>query len=270
MKRAIVSGLALALLLITAPFSQSANAADLIPYKAPPIPICVWCGWYVGAQLGGMWTRDRSTETTAFVPPATGNATTYGSGFVGGAHAGYNWQVGRFVFGPEVDFEGTSLRKTSNCLIQDFGAGNPAPGSCFPPAYSFSTNMPWQGSIRGRLGYTWANTLIYATGGFAYAEIQTNYTTTAGYVPTGAQGFTQTRGGATVGGGVEWKLTSNWIGRLEYRYTDFGSFANALTTGGGFWNGYTEHHRIQENTFEVGLSYLFGGQTAYVAPILTK
>jgi len=270
MKHISLSVIGASALLIVAPLI--ASAADM-PVKAPPPPpepSCMWCGWYVGAQVGATWLRDTETETIAFVPPLTGNATTNTNGFVGGGHAGYSWQVGRVVFGPEVDFEGTSLNKTSTCLVQDFNAGNVAPGTCFAPSYSFSTSLPWQGSVRGRIGYTWANMLFYATGGFAYAQINTNYTTIASYPPIGAQSFSQTQGGGTVGAGLEYMFNGHWIGRLEYRYTDFGTVSNSSTTAGGFWNGYTDHHRVTENTFEVGLNYLFHGPGVAAAPIVTK
>lgn len=246
-------------LLIAVPLGV-AGAADM-PVKAPPLLVapCMWCGWYVGGQVGGLWDRDQLTETSSFVPPTTGNSTTYPSGIVGGAHLGYNWQFDRFVLGPEIDIEGTSLNNTNSCLVQDFGAGNAAPGTCFGPSYSFSTSVPWQASVRGRVGYTWGNKLLYVTGGIEFADVKTNYTTISGYITTGSQSFEQTRAGGTVGAGFEYKYAEHWIGRLEYRYTDLGNVANAITSGGGFWNGYTDTHQIQENQFEVGLSYLFTG-----------
>jgi outer membrane immunogenic protein len=240
---------------------RTAGAADM-PVKAPPPPPALlpsWTGFYIGGEIGGSWLRDRDTETTAFVPPLPGNATNVFNGLVGGGYAGYNWQVGRVVVGPEFDFEATSLSSTNTCLVQDFNAGNVAPGTCFAPAYAYSTSLPWRGSIRGRVGYTWTDVLFYVTGGFAFAQINTNYATMAGYVSPGAQSFSQTAGGGTVGAGLEYKLDGHWIGRMEYRYTDFGTVSNAITTGGGFWNGYTDRHRFTENTLRVGVSYLFQG-----------
>ena len=168
--------------------------------------------------------------------------------------------MGSWVFGPEIDFEGTSRNTSNSCLIEDAGVGNPAPGACFTATntYSFSTQLPWQASIRGRIGYAWNNNvLLYATGGVAFAEIKTNYTTISGVAPLGSQSFDQTRAGGTVGGGVEYAFNRNWIGRIEYRFTDFGTVSNTITSAGNFWNGYTDNHRLQENTARVGVSYLF-------------
>ena len=153
-------------------------------------------------------------------------------------------------------------------MVQDAGVGNVTPGACFPPSCSFNTQLPRQASIRGRLGYAWGNTLIYATGGVAFTEVNTTYSTIAGYAPLRSQSFSQTLAGGTVGAGLEYAFNGHWIGRLEYRYANFGTFSNAITSGGGFWNGYTERVRLDENTVRVGVSYLFNGPIAM--PILTK
>jgi len=36
----------------------------------------------------------------------------------------------------------------------------------------FLPELNYFGTVRGRLGFTWANTLVYATGGLAYAEVE--------------------------------------------------------------------------------------------------
>ncbi len=164
--------------------SGSAFAADLrmAPPPAPmaPLPVFTWTGFYLGGDVGGAWTTDKLTEsTTAIVPPRTGSATLDSSGVIGGAHIGYNWQVTNWVFGLEGDFDGTSLKKTGNCLVEDAGVGNLAPGTCFPQtsvgtSHAFSTQLPWQASIRGRIGYAFNNVLVYATGGVAFADIKTS------------------------------------------------------------------------------------------------
>ena len=84
--------------LLAAAFSlgivQAASAADM-PTKAPVLkaPIVApwnWAGFYAGAEIGAAWVHDALTETTAFVPPLTGNATSNNTAFVGGGYFGYN------------------------------------------------------------------------------------------------------------------------------------------------------------------------------------
>jgi outer membrane immunogenic protein len=213
--------------------------------------VLTWDGFYLGGQIGGGWATDKISESTAFVPPLTGSASLGETGTIGGAHAGYNWQFGSMVTGLEGDFEGTSQRKSSNCLIADAGAGNAAPGTCFPSAldFSFRTALPWQGSARVRLGYAFDNVLVYGTGGVAIADIATRYTQSfpGAAIGNGSQSFDQTAVGFTVGGGLEYAITPNWSARAEYRFSDFGKFSNPVTSAGLFWNGYSNRHSVEEN-----------------------
>jgi outer membrane immunogenic protein len=108
-----------------------------------------------------------------------------------------------------------------------------------------------QSSIRGRLGYLVEPRLIvYATGGAAFASIKEHDVLAA----TGA--FTDnsaTRTGWTLGAGLDYALTDRWIGRVEYRYANFGTFSyNAAVFG-----PVTESHKTTENAFRLGLAYKF-------------
>jgi outer membrane immunogenic protein len=58
----------------------------------------------------------------------------------------------------------------------------------------------------------------------------------------------------TVGAGLEYAFLNNLIGRVEYRYSDFGTFSYAPAVFAPF----VENHRITENQVLVGLSYKFG------------
>ena len=77
--------------------------------KAPPLPAAVapynWSGLYVGGHLGYLWGRTRVEEGGAVTER---NART--DGIIGGAMIGYNWQIGRAVFGLEGDFGWTNAR----------------------------------------------------------------------------------------------------------------------------------------------------------------
>ena len=204
------------------------------------------------------WTRDQLTESSPFTPPQTGSATENATSFIGGGHAGYNWQMGEFVFGPEADIEGTTLKTTDACLVQDAGVGNATPGACFTGTHDFSTQIFWQASVRGRVGYAWRSALIYATGGGAFADIETTYTQTVGST-TASESFRSIKTGYTVGGGVDYAIDAHWIARVEYRYTDFGTVSDTNTlASGAFWDGYTNDHAITEHAVRVGVSYLFG------------
>lgn len=219
-----------------------------------------WSGIYLGGQIGGTWINEKLTETTMLSPPLTGHSSLTEGAFLGGAYIGYNFQRGPWVLGVEGNMDGTTLTNSSNCLVEDSGASNTAPGSCFIGAYSSTTEMPWEAAVRGRLGWVWKESLLYVAGGVAWANIKSTYTTPSGSIytpPSGSQSFSNILTGGTIGAGVEYKPTKHWIGRAEYRYANYGSTSDSVTSGGAFWNGYTNINALYENMFHVGVSYLF-------------
>jgi len=209
--------------------------------QTPPVSSA---GPYLGLHLGAGSVSEKLTESTSFDPPQTGHASRDSTGFAGGAHAGFNWQFGSIVFGPEGDIEGIASSHASRCLVQDAGVGTAAPGTCFSSAangYRFSTTIDWQASLRARLGYAFGDALFYGTGGAAFTAIRTSYAQSLDAV-NGAQTFTHTRPGFTVGGGLEY----------------YGKFTDNTASAGPFWDGYSNHHRIRENTVRIGLTYALG------------
>jgi outer membrane immunogenic protein len=217
-------------LLATSALTVSAFAADM-PVKAPvyraaPVPMYNWTGFYVGGDVGGGWgDHDRNLVPNTF-------ANSYhSSGFIGGAHAGYNWQIDTFVLGIETDFNGTTIKG------DDGGAGGTLD----------QTKVKWLGSTRGRLGYAWDRFLVFATGGLAYAELEH-------FNDGGAsQTFSKTQTGWTVGGGLEYAIDNNWSVRAEYRYYDLGTYQNLAPS-----NGITAYEvKTKLNTVTAGFSYKF-------------
>lgn len=110
----------------------------------------------------------------------------------------------------------------------------------------FGTGSPFNnrglGSVTGRLGYTWGPAMLYAKGGYAWADTEL----TNGF--SGDMG----RDGYTVGGGMEYLFTQNWSGKIEYQYYDFGNGALTAPNGAPFGTG-----RNEEHTVKVGLNYRF-------------
>ena len=139
-----------------------------------------------------------------------------------------------------------------------------------PVSTTFNSNANVQGSIRGRVGYALDRVLLYATGGVAFAGVNTNLTTNSLLGLGGSfDSASNTRVGWTVGGGLEYAVTNNWSIRAEYRYSNFGqatvypvNFA-ALGDTGAFINRHFTENRVQ-----VGFSYKF--ETATPAPVVTK
>jgi outer membrane immunogenic protein len=86
---------------------------------------------------------------------------------------------------------------------------------------SFRQEITWFGTVRGRLGYAATGWMIYGTGGFAYAQLETDASATAGAL-TASLSARETRTGWTAGGGIEVALAPAWSVKVEYLYLDLG------------------------------------------------
>jgi outer membrane immunogenic protein len=187
----------------TASMISVAFAADLprSVYKAPAVvaPIFSWTGFYLGVNLGYGWGKGDGTIGVAGF--GSGPISGSSSGVLGGGQIGYNWQTGPVVFGVEADFQGSGAKGNVTAT---------APGW----AMVATNKEPWFGTIRGRLGYAFDRTMIYATGGGLYGNAELNGTTTA----SGAFSSSATYWTWTVGGGIEHMFLPNWSAKFEYLY----------------------------------------------------
>lgn len=229
----------------------SALAADLPSRRPPPVvpivPLFTWTGFYIGVDGG--YGSQQIRENGIFGGLAAYTLNFRASGPVGGGHAGFNWQVNQFVFGMEGDVLGTSMRVN-------------APFNVF-----LFNNSVWrsgvEGSIRGRVGVAFDRFMLYATGGVAFEtfRLRENFLFAPGFNDT----FTPSRAGLTVGGGVEYAFTNNWLARVEGRYSDFGTFNNASVLIPGLF--YRE--RLTEVKVTGGISYKFD-YAAPAAPVVAR
>ena len=256
----------------------TAFAADLPARRAPPVyvPPVVgysWTGFYVGGQVGYAFGRDNAQQISTVGGPSVLYQVGFPNGTMGGAHLGYNFStqslpvLGQFagafsgipfiggvggaggVVGIEGDVDGTDYR-----------------GSVQLGTFANQVKENITGSIRGRIGIAVDRALFFATGGVAFGQFTENY----GLSTTGAFGttdsLTTTRIGYTVGGGIEYALTTNFSLRGEYRYTDYGRFIdqnNQVLTG----LFVTQHHEYQ-NRVQVGFSYKFDSPVA--VPVVAR
>jgi outer membrane immunogenic protein len=232
---------------------SSAMAADLAPlYKAPPAPVCFWCGWYAGVNVGAAWAQDPAVQTSGgavsaaptFGPEAAVAATLAStslgsrqSGFIGGGQVGYNWQAASWVYGAETDIQGLTKDLTSTTATVTSGVPG-FPLEAFTSTTSVSKSLDYFGTLRARFGYLLTpGFLVYGTAGLAYGGVHAS--TAISQADTGIAGaFTaaygsaastsQTRAGWTAGGGVEMQLGPRWTAKAEYLYYDLGSVSYAL------------------------------------------
>ena len=241
---------------------SSAHAADL-PVKAPPMipaPAFSWTGCYVGAHLGGAWSRQDADSAVPIISnQAPGFVTLRDSGVIGGGQAGCNYQfASSFVVGIEGDGSATRLSDTEQLpnLLRD---GTPVGNG----GIAFSHETTWLASVRGRLGFVATpNVLLYVTGGAAWNN--TDYSASdvfnGGCPNCASTAFSSVRTGWVAGGGGEWApWNNNWLIRAEYLYYGF-SGTTATPPRPGFPTAPPTFTWHDDNVSEVrvGLSYKFG------------
>ena len=218
MKRLLLAGVALSV-------ATAASAADMQarPYsKAPPAAVVAaynWSGFYIGAMGGYGWDSGNS------------------SGGFGGGTIGYNWQLpaSQFVFGIEVDAAGASIKDS---LTADLGGGVLATEELKINSF---------GSVTGRAGFAMDAALIYAKGGYAWANRKDSVS-----VPgLGSISDSHTHTGYTLGGGIEYMFAPNWSAKGEYMFTSLGS-ENYNLLGDQQPSGNIDFH-----TIKVGVNYHF-------------
>src|SRR6266540_1644075 len=200
--------------IVAALASGSAFAADLgrPVVKAPvvaPVPYYNWSGFYIGGHIGGGWADPHYTNlvnTTAFGDLSPGNRFSHdASGILGGGQVGFNWQTGNIVFGLEASFSGADINGTFNNTV--FGAADDV----------FTTRIRSLFLGTGRIGVAWNNWLLYATGGYAGADVRARVSDTVGLFQ-GSGSDSQWLSGWTVGAGAEFGFTPNWSLALQYNY----------------------------------------------------
>ncbi len=263
-----ILGLAAASALAIA-FTGAAQATDLpMPYKARPIVapapmVYNWTGFYVGVNLGGSWVdTDDNNTFSATIPGggtflATPSTSASFSGIVGGAQIGYNWQMGHFVYGLEVDIDGSSA--SGNASVGCGIAGCTVTGT--PAVDAF-------GTIRGRLGYAQDNWLFYGTGGFAWQHITNTVTDTTAAGSATVFNASTVQGGWVLGAGVETAFAPRWTAGLEYLYIDTGSFTlfngavpgsvlGVLGAPAGTTATFNDSEHVRNNVVRARLNYRF-------------
>jgi outer membrane immunogenic protein len=227
-------------------------AADLAPAPMEPIaPVVLpmdWTGFYVGAQIGYSWASSDSTINNPFGDDI--DVDPDADGVLGGLYVGYNAQFNQIVIGLEGDIELSGV--SGDATIGGLGVGT---GLLAGSTLFASADETWRGSVRARLGYAIDTFMPYITGGVAWSDVDVDSTLrTPGGVNFNSS-FSQTYVGWTIGAGLEWAFTPNLIGRVEYRYTDFGSGDDDQ------FNDFAPNIRnsvdFKDNAVRVGIAYKF-------------
>jgi outer membrane immunogenic protein len=190
-----------------------------------------WTGFYIGLNAGGASSRIEHSLSVPAIDDDPARAFTSSDrdlSFTGGFQAGYNWMFApNWLLGIEGDIN--YLRGSHQSSFAFLNSSEDVVGTQ-------NTRLRWLATVRGRLGYTWANTLVYATGGLAIGGVRSNVDA-ARFDPaveaTFAGSYSSTRTGWTIGGGLEQALTNRVSLRIEYLHFDLGDFSYNVTRVSG-------------------------------------
>jgi opacity protein-like surface antigen len=265
------------------PKSGVAMAGKSRILKAPPLvrpAVYNWAGFYVGGFVGTL----QATSDWSSLDNGAGIGEKFG-GFLGGAQAGYNYQMGSWVYGVEADFGWTNARGAATNPNASDGTALANPPVSFPfglppSPFAFGTTpecttridlscqvlLDWVATFTGRVGYAYDRALFYLRAGGAWmdgtSETFDNYRTIGPALGVGPichctlGSARDTRLGWALGAGFEYGYTANWSVKGEYLFTDFGS--RQLTFSDG------ERWNIRDAFSEVklGINYHFAASSA--------
>ena len=125
------------------------------------------------------------------------------------------------------------------------------------PTWISETQERWFVTARGRLGLTWTDrTLLYVTGGGAWAKIDASEWNTVTPTTTGHQ-ESQTRSGWTAGGGIEYALGYGWSVKSEFLYADFGTYTTFTAPPFGALDIAPRQVKVKDYIWRVGMNYKF-------------
>ncbi len=170
-------------------------------------PTVDWAGAFVGVDaiaahhLGSVFDRSYYDHAGSYNVPSLGAGA--------GVHAGYNWQDDSFVYGIVGDIAVYSNDENDE--------GNTSLGA----RRKIRSALNWMGSVRGRAGIATGESFIFATGGIAFADIDSTYEFLPAPDPSSFD-LSGIRTGWTAGLGVEHRVSDNGSIKFEALYTSFG------------------------------------------------
>lgn len=247
----------------------SASAADMAVKARPaptPVEVWNWTGFYIGINGGYGWNQSQDVAVSGsnvIVVSQPGTVPFFvpglepKGGLIGGT-VGWNYQVGRGLFGIETDFDWADIK---DARFVDL----PPVGPCCRT--SASQNIDFFGTVRGRAGFLASNQLLlFVTGGLAYAEVKTNANINEFFnQPVIGRQFIassdEIRYGWTVGAGAEWKFTRNWSVKGEYLYYHLGGHTiTGFQTNPVLATQFATYNFATRGSIaRAGLNYQFGG-----------
>jgi opacity protein-like surface antigen len=113
------------------------------------------------------------------------------------------------------------------------------------------------GTATLRAGYAWDRALAYVKGGAAWVGTTYDINANTGVLVLGYGSTKVTRGGWTVGGGIEYALTDHWTTSIEFDHVDIAGTVVPFPTVAVI-NAQSIAVKQWIDTLKVGVNYRFG------------
>lgn len=200
-----------------------------------------WAGGYAGGSLGYSFGGDDVIgldifEDDTLIQRNKDLGSVDVKGATVGLHAGYRWQRGNWVFGPELWIEGGGVDASDTVTL-----GGEA---------EVESAVNYLAGLQFKTGYAIdARTLVYGTAGAVYGDFDYSLST-AGLSDT----VTYDASGYTLGLGAERMLRDNVAIFAEWQYRNFGKTDVDFGTDANSIRGIAtpEHHNVR-----IGVNFSF-------------
>jgi outer membrane immunogenic protein len=240
MKKLLVAGIA-------------AAALYSAPALAQPAPsVFNWTGAYIGVNGGGMDFTTKG-DFAPFSTIETWSTKRKETGIIG-LHGGFQGQWGNFVAGIEGGWDALPGAKYGSGP----GTGMAGVGCSFATTEECQARINDILSVGPRVGFAMNQFMVYGTGGFARAMIDTRAVFSAS--GTVLSSTSNHQNGWYVGGGAEMVVINGFVVGVEFRHFDFSEKQQIDMVAPGF------DRRIKANADAVLLRLTFGGASGGSRP----
>jgi outer membrane immunogenic protein len=239
-------------LAFAAALGSSATAADM-PLKAPPAPpapVYLWTGCYIGGNIG--WAEVSTHFEDHFTGEDDGRLSK--SGFAGGGQIGCDYQfANNWVFGIQGMIDGTDISRSRFSVLS--------------PEFMFHSDVRWFGTVTGRLGYLITPSfLFYAKGGWGTVKQRFSVTDTLdGFV---FRSVDTNAGGGDVGVGFEYMFIPNWTFWVEWDHIFLNN--RSIDVRGINTVLFTDNIHRDFDKVLFGINWRFNGYGGYGAPVAAR
>ena len=135
-----------------------------------------------------------------------GGCTVDDDGLDVGGRGGYDWQMGRLLFGIVGELAFVDHVDSVSAF------------STTPAFYTFTRELEWLGGVRARAGFGGERVLLYGTGGLAWGGLDHSFATS-----NAVNTFVETEEGMAwgyqLGGGLDFRFGGRWTAGAEYLWT---------------------------------------------------